>query len=154
MQKCYYVRNAHEDETALLFGDNSLITCKIATIKGEFNKNGDRVPGVIKRYSGIATTADFMNELKDLFHFLQTDYMNGMMANAEAMAAFCKACDDAYMFTKDDFNYHGFETHTDNYFFYISCHIGEPVESTRFTIQCYDRKALISKGIKENNEEV
>lgn len=154
MQKCFYIRNAHENEEALLFGDESLRTCKVATIKGEFDRDGQRIPSIIKRHTGTATTAGFMNSLRDLFHFLQTDYMNGMLENAEAMADFCKSCDGVHYFEKDEKQYHGFETHTEDYFFYISCQIGQPVEETKFTIQCYDRNALIAKGIKEPNEEV
>lgn len=154
MTKSFYIRNAHEDEESLLFGDAGLETSLIATIQGEFDYNGKRVPCVIQRHSGVATTANFMNELNDLFHFLQTDYMNGMLVNAQAMVDFCNACDGVADFTRNGKTYHGFETHTEDFYFYLCCKVAKQVDRTKFTIRCYSRKALIAKGIKNDDREI
>lgn len=154
MENTFIIRNAHEDETDLLFGKERVAEHCVAAVCGEFNAQGNPTTALIKRYSPAGDSALFRSELNDLLHFLHSNAVNCMMVSASALAEFCTACDDVKQFMHEDHKIYGFETHTRNFFFYIACSIEECVSDSKYTIRCYSRDGLIKCGIKPDDHNV
>lgn len=154
MEKTFNIRNAHEDEAELLFGNGRAAECCIAAVCGEFNSQGHPTTALIKRYSPAGDSALFRSELHDLLYFLHSNAVNCMLLSAKALAEFCTACDDVKQFMHDDHKIYGFETHTQSYFFYIGCSIEENIADSKYTIRCYCRDTLIQHCIKEDTNDI
>lgn len=145
MDKFFMCRNAHPHEAPLVLGENAADYGMIAQLEGGFEKNGRQASAILVKKSKVAQSSLFVNEMKALMHYLKTDYANGLLYSVSEMQAVCEACGDSFSLVEKGNKVYGFTTHSGNYQFYIKC---VPIgEKSRFTINCYNRCALINAGI-------
>ena len=150
----FYLRNTHENERELLFAlDDVQASCEIATANGSFDKNKKEPTIILTNHNGKATLMEFRSDLGNLLHYLKTNYANGLLTSESAMREFCKRTEDIPPVIHNGVPVYGFETHSEQYIYFIGCTPRKGGEST-FFIRCYDRQKLIELGYIENNQEV
>lgn len=145
-ERCFMVRNVRPDEIDLVLGENVPRGSLIAVLNGEFEKNGRQLTSVLTRKSVIARDdPDFLPELKDLVHYLRTDYANGLLFGAAEMDKVCAMCGDPFTLKGKGRSAYGFETHSEKYCYFLKCM--PKTDTGTFTITCYDRQELIAAGL-------
>lgn len=155
MKKCFVCRDAFRSELPLLQGDDPRGAYGlIASLNGDFGQNGSRVSAIIDEKNYAADTRQFTESLDALFHFLKTSYDKGLLANAQAMCSICARYADEQGLYENGQKIVGFETHTDDYQYYIKCVPKKKVNSSYFVIHCYDRKKLLEAGMIYDKEGV
>jgi hypothetical protein len=67
--------------------------------------------------------------------------------NANTMCNLCAAYGEEQNFIENGHKIIGFETHTDDYQFYIKCVPAQKINNSSFYIHCYERKKLLAAGM-------
>lgn len=145
-ERCFMVRNVHPHEVPLAIGEEVPAGSLIAVLNGEFEKNGRQLSCVLTRKRVVARDdPEFMPELKELVHYLRTDYANGLLFGTAEMQKVCAECGDPFSLKRKKRSAYGFETHSDKYSYFLMCL--PDTEKGVFSINCYDRQELINAGL-------
>lgn len=146
-QKNFYVRDVHPDEKDLVLTDVILDPpALLATIVGHFGIDGCHLTTTMSFVNKDHTDPIWHEEFRELLLHLRSPYANEMLLSAKRMQDFCCNLSCGPHFKVEGKPVFGFETHSNDMFYYIACMPNEDVNQATFTIRCYNRSCLIRHG--------
>lgn len=149
-RRVFMCRNTLPHETPLVLGTDSPEKYGlIATLEGSFDRNGRQTSAILTKKSMAANNPMFVSEVKELVHYLRTDYANGLLFSSAEMEKVCSACGEGFTLKEKNKKVYGFETHTDDHYYFIKCIPAR--ENSSFRINCYDRRTLIEAGLEKDD---
>lgn len=110
-------------------------------------------PTIVYR-SALARKYRWSSVMHEVIKQLQDEKGNKILHSAECMRKYCKELPYAQPIQCNGIDVYCFETHTDDYFFFIALRPDEMTENCQCVIRCYDRSALIAAGYEKNNKEI
>ena len=155
MSKVFYVRDIHPDEKDLVLTDMQLDPpALLATVTGHFGIDGNHLTTTLSFTRKDHTDPIWHEEFRELLRHLRSPYANEMLFSAKRMQDFCNNLSCGPHFVVEGKPVFGFETHSNDMFYYIACMPNEEdVNKSVFTVRCYSRACLIHHGLVSNKRE-